>query len=278
MSLSERIMNLPEQYIYIVLAILFIWPLLSPIGLPLTIEDITETYYEGIEAIPPGSIIFATHDGFSGTEPEIGLSCNIVLKHLFRKEGIKIVFAVIGAEGPPLFFESLEKTGLYDKFKAGYGTDYVYLPYVAGEEAAAAAISASIRGATGGIDYEGTNLDELPLMKNIDSGADFDVVVCLNEPGHNSVFWMNQVAVPNNLDLYANPLAAVAGGYWPYVDAGQMKAMLIGAKGAAGYELLMRDPGPAAANMDAQSLSHLFLAILVVVTNIVHLIKKGGIG
>lgn len=274
MTLSDKILNIPEKYIYVVLAIVLIFPLFNPLGLPITIEDITHTYYEGIEALPPGTKVLAPHDASTGTEMEIGLSSHIVIKHLFRKEGLKIVFVCISSAGPPIFIQTLKEEGLWDQFMDGYGTQYVYLPFIAGQEAAAASLSASLSAATGGVDYFGTKFEDLPLMQEVDSGADFDVVVATDEHSLLAVFWMNQVAIPNNIPIYCNPLAAVGSTYWPYIDAGQMTAMLVGAKGAAGYEILMGDPGPAAANMDVQTFVHTYLIILVVGSNIVLGLKK----
>lgn len=275
MSITDKLLNISEKYIYIVLAVLLIFPLLNPLGLPITIEDITYTYYEGIEALPSDTLILAPHDASTGTEMEIGLSSHIVIKHLFRKD-FDIVFCTISSSGPPIFIETLKAEGLWDDFMDGYGTKYVYLDFIAGEEAAAASIAASIRAATGGVDYFGNDLDSLPLMQGVDSGGDFDVVVATDEHSLLAVMWMNQVAIPYDLPLYCNPLAAVGSTYWPYIDAGQMTAMLLGAKGAAGYEILMNDPGPAAANMDAQTFVHVYLLILVVGSNILLGIKKYG--
>ncbi|GAG95717.1 unnamed protein product, partial [marine sediment metagenome] len=168
MSLTEKLLNIPEKYIYVVLGVLLIFPLLNPIGLPITIEDITHTYFEGIESFPSDTLVLAPHDASTGTEMEIGLSSHIVIKHLFRKD-FDIVFCTICSSGPPIFFETLKAEGLYDKFMDGYGTKYVYLDFIAGEEAGAASLAASIRGATGGVDYFGNDLDSLPLMQGVDS-------------------------------------------------------------------------------------------------------------
>jgi hypothetical protein len=273
-------LRIKEQYIYLVLLILLSAPLLRPIGLPVPIEDITRKYFDGVEAIAPGSTILCTNDASAGTEMEIGLSSSIVTKHLFRlaqERNLKLIWVSQGVgDAPPIFEQTLINTGTWDEFQRGYGTQYVYLGFIAGEEAACSAINANIRSATGGVDYWGANLDTMSVMDGVNTGADFDLVMAVDEPGIAGVFWMQQLANVHGIPIYVNPLAGVAGTYWPYIEAGQIDAMLIGSKAAAGYEILVGEPGAAAAQQDAQTLGHLYLAIIVIVANIVHVAKKFG--
>ena len=276
----SAILNIKEQYIYLVLLILLSYPLLRPIGLPIPIEAITQTYFDGIEAIQAGSTILVTNDASAGTEMEIGLSSAIVTKHIFRlaeERNLKLIWVSQGVgDAPPIWEQTLKSTGTWDVFQAGYGEQYVYLGFLAGEEAACAAINANIRSATGGVDYYGTSLDTMSVMDGVNTGADFDLVIAIDEPGVSGVYWMQQLANVHGIPIYVNPLAGVAGTYWPYIEAGQIDGMLIGSKAAAGYEILVGAPGAAAAQQDAQTLGHLYLAILVIVANIVHVAKKFG--
>jgi hypothetical protein len=276
----SAILNIKEQYIYLVLLLLLSYPLLFPIGLPIPVEDITLKYYDGMEAIAAGSTILCTNDASAGTEMEIGLSSAITTKHIFQlaeERDLKLIWVSTGVgDAPPIFEQTLKSTGTWDVFQAGYGEQYVYLGYLAGEEAACAAINANIRSATGGVDYYGTKLDTMAVMDGVNTGADFDLLLALDQPGISGVFWMQQLANVRGIPIYVNPLAGVAGTYWPYIDAGQITAMLIGSKAAAGYENLLGSPGAAVAQQDAQTLGHLYLAALVVVANIVYVAKKVG--
>jgi hypothetical protein len=267
MSFWDRMLNIPEKYIHAVLFIALIVPLLYPLGLPISIHPLTRTYYEDLDALEPGTRILAPYDGSPGTEMEISLSAAAVMRHLFTKD-VKMVFVSIAIDAPPLFERILKSEGFWDTYQEGYGTKYVYLGYIPGYENACAAFAGSIRKSTGGTDFYGTPFEQLPIMADFETGADFDILVGTDEPGINSVYWMNQVAVPFNLPMYSNPLAAVAAQYHPYVEAGQMKSMLIGAKAAAGYEYLSGLPGRALASMDAQSMGHLYQIIVFVIVNI----------
>jgi hypothetical protein len=276
----SAVLNIKEQYIYLVLLIVLSAPLLRPIGLPLPIEDVTRKYYEGVEAIAAGSTVLMANDASAGTEMEIGLSSAIVTKHIFRlaqERNLKLIWVSQGVgDAPPIFEQTLKSTGVWDEYQRGYGDQYVYLGFIAGEEAACAAINANIRSATGGVDFYGNALDSMSAMDGVNTGADFDLVIAADEPGISGVFWMQQLANVHGIPIYVNPLAGVAGTYWPYIEAGQIDGMLIGSKAAAGYEILVGLPGAAAAQQDAQTLGHLYLATLVIVANIVHVAKKFG--
>ena len=60
----------------------------------------------------------------------------------------------------------------------------------------------------------------------------------------------------------------------PFVQAGQVKGMLQGLRGAAEYELLSGSPGVASAGMDAQSLGHLLIIGFIVVGNVAYIMSK----
>jgi hypothetical protein len=65
--------------------------------------------------------------------------------------------------------------------------------------------------------------------------------------------------------------------YYPYLQSGQLRGLLGGMAGAAEYELARHErQGAATRGMDAQSLAHLFVAICIVVGNLVQ--RRRGAG
>ena len=278
MSFADKILDIPEKVIYLGLAILLIIPLLMPLGLPISITDTTQRYYEAVEALPAGTKLFIGFDAAAPTEMELGLPSHAVMNHIMKKEGLKIVVASSTADGPMFWEKTLDDIGGLEKYQRDYGTGYVYLGFIAGGETAVAALAADLEKATGGVDHYGTNFADLPLMQEVSDASDFDIIIMVNGPADNPKWWMQQWAVPYDLPYYTNPLGGVAASLWPFVEAGQISSMLVGAKGAAEYELLSSSPGRAIAGMDAQSLGHMYLFGLVLVANIVFVSKnlKGG--
>jgi hypothetical protein len=64
--------------------------------------------------------------------------------------------------------------------------------------------------------------------------------------------------------------------YYPYLSAGQILGLIGGMKGAAEYERLMDLFGDARRGMDAQSLVHVVIVVLVILGNLA-LFSTGGL-
>jgi len=274
-TIWDRLANLPEQYVYIVLAVILIVPLLRPIGLPIPISDATRKFFVAIDELKPGDTVFYAFDAGSMTWMEQGLGATIVFKHLLMKPGIRIVGATIGAEGPMFWDNAIKSLGGLASYGKEYGKDVVWLGFFAGEETACAALAKDLKGTSGGVDAYGSKLDTLPLMTNVNKATDFNLLFVLSY-GWTWRSWMNQWQMPYGIKEYAIPLAGVVAEMTPNIKAGQIQSIINGARGAAEYELLLGQPGRAASGMDAQSLGHIYVAILIVVGNIAYFASKGG--
>src|SRR5947208_988685 len=57
--------------------------------------------------------------------------------------------------------------------------------------------------------------------------------------------------------------------YYPYLQAGQLLGLLGGMAGAAEYEKLRGEKGAATRGMDAQSMAHVFVAVMILAGNAV---------
>jgi len=55
---------------------------------------------------------------------------------------------------------------------------------------------------------------------------------------------------------------------YPYHDSGQIVGFLGGLKGAAEYEALVGAPGEGIRGMDAQTISHLFIVLMIILGNV----------
>ena len=269
----QKLGNIPEQYIYLGLAVVLVFPLLNPIGLPIPISTQSTTFYNAIDNLEPGDVVFFAFDAGSMTWMEQGLGAEVVMEHILSKPGVKIVGATIGPEGPMFWEQTINKfdPSGYDK---EYGVDIVWLGFFAGGETSSAALAKDIKEATAGVDYYGNNLDDLPLMEQVNNAEDFELLVVLSWGG-TWEWWMNQWQMPYGIKEYVIPLAGVVAAMEPYIQSGQVQAIINGARGAAEYELLKKEPGRAVAGMDAQSIGHIYVALLIIVGNVGALIGRG---
>jgi hypothetical protein len=66
--------------------------------------------------------------------------------------------------------------------------------------------------------------------------------------------------------------------YYPYLSSGQLLGLIGGMKGAAEYERLMSISGDARRGMDAQSMVHVIIVLLVVLGNVALFASRRGGG
>ena len=86
--------------------------------------------------------------------------------------------------------------------------------------------------------------------------------------------WVQQVVSRYHVPMVAGVTAVSAPEYYPYLQAGQLQGLLGGMAGAAEYEVLVNHPGLAMRGMDAQSLAHVFIALLIVLGNLAALPQR----
>ncbi|MFQ6003090.1 MAG: hypothetical protein ACE5KJ_05025, partial [Candidatus Zixiibacteriota bacterium] len=62
--------------------------------------------------------------------------------------------------------------------------------------------------------------------------------------------------------------------FYPFLASGQIVGLLGGLKGAAEYEILIQKPGMGQRGMDAQSVSHLVIILLVILGNTSYFLRR----
>lgn len=254
--------------------------IISPIGIPLSVSSRTLEAYKYIENnVRPGcyAYIEVFYDLASRVELESGLAA--ITKHLFNK-GCKIVFGTIYAPAVVVF--PIFRAASEDIFSGKiYGEDYVYLGFIGGTEAALASIGKTIKG-TLSTDNYGNKLENLPLMREVDDAKDFDIVVVVSAGADTFAYYVRQWFTPYGVAMIFVPQAIIAPMVEPYVSAKQAVAMVVGLRGGAEYELLVKRPGLGIAAMDAISLTHVLIILFIVGSNIVYwrrrLFSKQGEG
>jgi hypothetical protein len=156
---------------------------------------------------------------------------------------------------------------LRDKYK--YGVDYVNLGFMSGDESACMKFAENIKGLYS-TDYYGTPVADIPMLKNINSYLDYDIIVYAVRTADDVPFriWVG---------TFHKPLVKIASYALPPVDffqGGLIKGFVRGTIGAAEYEKLLNRPGLELAQIDAISLFFLFLIFVVILGNIGYFLRK----
>lgn len=272
-TLAEKIIAFDERYLYFVIFIIFSFPLLKPLGLPLVVTEQPRKTFEAIEALEPGSIVVLGLGAESGSWMDQGPPTEAVLTHLMRKPGIRLVGMTISPQGEMFWETALKNVGERGK---EYGVDYVWLGFIPGQEVGLASAASDISECFVGTDAYGTPFDELPLMKEINSANDVDLLVVYTWSDLGFFAWLRQWADPYHLKYIIMPLGAQVGIYISFLASGQIYSWVAGTRQAGEYQLLLKEPGPILATMDAQSTGHIFTVLLMIVGNTIFILRKRG--
>ena len=274
MSWASKLANIDRRVFYWILFIALMVPFLRPIGFPITIAENTRDLYEGItgDNVEPGDVWIINFGYGVSAWSECHPGVTVVTKALFR-EGAKLIFL-----GPnydvELTYNHLLETAKEDFAQKVYGEDYVFLGYITGGESAIAQLASNIRDVFP-TDHYGTPLDEIPMMKNVNSWQDISGVISSDTGDWGDYFlrqWQEPYGVPL-AEIGIAMLGSVGMGYW---KAGNYFGLSVGSRGGAELERLIGEPGDATIVMDSISVSHLLIVIAVILANVGMLAEKGG--
>lgn len=262
---GHKAFDIDVRIIYGLFVLCVLIPLIKPIGLPLTITDSTRDAHDFTASIPADSVVLYSIEIGPSNEAENLPQAVAMLQHSAML-GHKILMVTFDPSAGPyldrIAENVLEPTGLV------YGEDFVIFPYRAGGESAVAALGEDMRGLYENDAY-GNKLSSLSIMDKIDSIK--DVALCqVYGSGDQASYYMRHVQAKFGTPVNVGTVAVGITLYGPYYASGQLSGMLIGQAGAAEYEALINMPGKGTAAMDAQSIGHMYMALLVLVGNIIY--------
>ena len=266
-GIYKKMATYDKRWVYVVLFITTLGPLISPIGMPIGISAMTKNYYAELDTLQEGDIVFDTWNmEFSGY---MELKSGVLATHkMFIEKGVRLCIAFGHYEGvalPTEIFKQL-KTWL-DEYDYTEGEDYIIIGYVFPNEAAVAALAqdfhANVRVDWKGESIEGTFLDE------IQNAGDFDMISDYTT-GLATTYIINHMVLQYGVPMVENSIGVSVPGHLANLDAGLLQALLASTRGGAELEFLISSPGPGLKAMDAFTLGHYSLIIFIIIGNIGH--------
>lgn len=255
--------KIDSRFFYLLIGLAIMIPVARPIGLPVDVTATTQQTLDEINRIQPGDKVVYLYDISISAAADVYPGVEITFE-LLMDRGAKAVCVAFVDQGAMFIDQTVRKWEAKGKV---YGEDFVDLGYIVGGETAMSAFARDIRGLVSK-DTRGHSLDSLPIMQGTNSASDFKLGVhsITGVPGVEE--WARQFYVPYQIRsihvVNANSITRI----YPYLQSGQTHGMLGSLKGAAELEKLASKPGPALAGMDAQSLAHYVLVLLMVLGNI----------
>ena len=272
MGILDRIENLDRRVIYTIVILCIAFPIVRPLGLPIAISESTTLSHDFIESLQEGAVVLVGFETGAAGWPELGPQLNAFMQHLFDKNA-KILIVSGNVDGAML----AEQYAIPVMVKPGkaYGLDWVNLGYLAGGETGIAAFASNIRSVVPR-DYFGTPLDEIQIMENINSAADFDLAICCSWGTPGLPEYLRQYRTNFGVPLIIGAQVVSVPGTVPYYQSGQIVGYTSGLRGAGEYEILLKRPGYAVSSLDAASVYHLVVFLFILVGNAAFVAKKFG--
>jgi hypothetical protein len=270
---ARRLLALDRRYIFLLVAAGTAIPLLFPVNLPVMVTPRVQAAYDTINKLPKGSTVLISMDYEPDTMAELQPMAIAVLRHCFQR-GLKVIGITLYPSGPGLVERAIEVAAHAEH--AVRNQDYAFLGYKSGFQSVMVGIGESIRQQFP-VDFYHTPLDSIPVMRGVDSYRQIALVVNLTASSA-ADYWIQFAAGRYRMPLVLGATAVMATDYYPYLSSGQLLGLIGGMKGAAEYEVLLNISGDARRGMDAQSMVHVIVVVLVILGNVALFASRRGGG
>lgn len=271
----SKLGDMDRRWIWLFMFIIMIAVLMNPIGLPITLNPHSQQVHDYITTnIGEGDYVWIAteYEGASTAElnPEL-----VVLSRMVMQQGARIVYSsTFGPTAP--FIVADQITPVAAEYGYEYGTDWINLGYKPGEGVAIQGFTNDIRQTSAGVDYQGRSLDQFPILEGVNAltPETFSLIAAIETGSPGCPEWLQYGATPSGVPMMCGTLTMSIAESKPYVDSGQYVALVQGNRGAAELELRIQAPGQGAAAQDAQSLSGLYLTLMIIIGNIAYMATR----
>jgi hypothetical protein len=269
MTIAENIKNLNRRVIFVLIALSVAIPLILKIGLPSKVTKEVKQVYQEIETLEEGSPVLVSFDHEASSLPEIKPMAEAILRHCFSKN-LKVLGLALLAEGTAIGDEIIKDVA--EEYRKEYGIDYVFLGFRPQYIAAILGMGEDIHRVFPE-DYRGNSTNELAVMKELENYEDIPLIISVAD-GDMPTYWINFAGARHHKRIAIAVTAVMATSFYPFLDSGQIVGLVGGLKGAAEYEVLIQKPGMGSKGMDAQSMAHLMILLLVLLGNITFFVSR----
>ena len=264
MTIWERFSGLDRRWIFLLVALAVIIPLIVPTHFPIGITPEARNLYNTVDSLPDSSVVMLTFDVYAQALAETEPMARAALHHMFRKNLKVVTVSTIPFGGPSV--EERVTRDLAKQYGKVYGVDYVNLGYKPNYVSVLKGMGTSIVSIYP-TDNSGTPLDSLPLMRKVKSYKDMKMIFVVADNGIID-YWISIVHAQYGIPVGAGVTAVMAPKQYAYAASGQLVGLLGGMKGAAEYEIMVGKPALAVIGMGTQSLLHLLIIGLILIGNI----------
>ncbi|MFZ8833215.1 MAG: hypothetical protein ACO2O5_03300 [Candidatus Caldipriscus sp.] len=248
--------------LFVALALPFVFPNI-PFKTPEPSPEIKHAY-EFVENLPQGCRVIFSIDYGPSSMPETHPMVMAMARQLFRKDCKIAVMTLWRFEGILMGNEAMNTVS--KQMGKEYGKDWVMLGFRPGISAVLTNIGVDFKSVYGS-DVKGTPITEIEFLKDVKTVKDFDLVVDF-AAGAAADNWIQITGARYGVPIIVGSTAVIAPGLYPYWQAGQIKGLIGGLRGAADYEKLVNTKGLATIGMVSQTFGHWVILFFILLGNI----------
>ena len=273
----ETLQNLDRRWIFLMMAIAVAVPILFGLQFPEQPSQLAEDVFEQIEDLKAGDKVLMAWDYEPSTEGELDPMATAFARHCCEKK-VKMYFITLVPVGPQMIDRTFDKVILADFPELVYGEDYVNLGYKSGYEGVIKVIVSNLKSLYT-TDSRGTNINQIPMCKDIANVQDMDLIVSVSGSYPGTKEWVQYASTPYQLKTVAGCTGVQAPLLYPYIPD-QLQGLLGAIKGAAEYEKLVVDKYLGQSpnekylegkrRMGPQLVAHLLMIALIIAGNVVY--------
>jgi hypothetical protein len=269
MAWYDHLLSIDRRLLYGLMFLAVLIPSLLPIGLPIRITPEVQNVYDRIDALPAGSIVMFPLEYDPSTAAELEPMAIAMLRHAFSKN-LRVLGLCLSSTGVTLVEEEIARVA--HEYNKEYGKDYVYLGYQAYPGIVIMTMGENFR-TPFPLDYYGTPLDDIPMMRGVKNYDDVALVFTVNATSGID-YWIIYGQGRYKFPLGLGSAAVMATNYYQYLQSGQLFGIISGLRGAAEYEILINQGTVARKGMDVQSIAHALIIVFIIMGNITYVIEK----
>jgi hypothetical protein len=314
-NIWERMLNIDRRWIFLSIGVISIVPFLTKIGMPVSTTEEVESIFNYVDSLGKENAIFIGFDYDPGTQAENTPMGVAVMRHAFHNNIPVFLTAYTplghGMAGGALDYVTnplvpgyysrvdfdqwadLREAGVTDKDElvaaweaeghelpegsSGWvfeGRDFAYLGYAPLFYLVILGMTASIE-AQYHQDANENPLSEMPMLREHKSLREIDLAVTVSGSSACTA-WVIYGREKIGLPVAFGVTAVSATDYYPYIQSGQIIGQMGGLRGAAEYEVLLKEHGitettdKAFTGMDVQSADHILIIFFIIMGNIAY--------
>jgi hypothetical protein len=272
-----------RRLVYLGMLLAVIVPMVWQISFKEHASPMVRDVFDAVAGLPPEAKVLIAFDFDPASEPEIKPMGDAFVRHLCQM-GAKLYCLTLWPTGPAEINLTIREIIEPEFPEYVYGRDFVNLGFMSGGEGTITVAATDIKKAFSADAHNVSTSDgeKLPIMQRVENLESFDLIINLSAGYPGLQEWVQYGANPTGRPIVGGSVAVGSPELLPFVPD-QCIGFLAGLKGAAEYEQLLLEEYPqldrpecraALERMGPQTVAHLFIILLILIGNGIHLRRK----